>query len=118
MIREDNTRKPTGRHEIICILELLERRQLLSTTNDPSLADQYALTNTGVTAAWEHDHRQRDDRRRRHRHRGRLHPPGPVREHLDQPRRDPASVKAKLKDTDGDGIISFYDLNNATDRSS
>jgi subtilisin family serine protease len=28
----------------------------------------------------------------------------------------PASYKAELKDTDGDGIISFYDLNNATDR--
>src|SRR3982751_5347835 len=50
--RNETRRNETRRNEMVCMFELLEPRQLLSTTNDPYLGDQYALTNTGVTTAW------------------------------------------------------------------
>src|SRR3954454_567984 len=119
MTRNTNNRNTDDarRHADICGFELLEPRRLFAlTTNDPDLSQQYALTNTGVTNAWSTTTGSATT------------VIADIDTGADYTHQDlydniwinqaeiPASYKAELKDTDGDGIISFYDLNNATDR--
>jgi subtilisin family serine protease len=98
----------------IATAEPLERRAMFSaTTNDPSLANQYALTHAAVTDAWDTttgsaatvvadidsgaDYTHQD-----------------LYENVWINRAEiPDAVRSSLVDTDGDGVISFYDLNDA-----
>jgi subtilisin family serine protease len=113
---DNENNRELRRHDILCSFELLEPRRLLASTNDPFLVEQYALANAGVTSAWDTttgsattvvadidtgaDYTHED-----------------LFENIWINQAEiPASYKSKLKDTDGDGIISFYDLNNPTDR--
>jgi subtilisin family serine protease len=93
------------------LAEALESRVLLSGTNDPMFESQYALASAGVPAAWETT-------------RGSAavivadldtgvdytHPDLYLNVWINQAEIPPA-LKPKLVDTDGDGRITFYDLN-------
>jgi len=99
------------------LVETLESRVHLSGTNDPMLASQYALASAGVPAAWDTT-------------RGSTavvvadidtgvdytHPDLYLNVWINQAEIPPA-VKPKLVDTDGDGRISFYDLNDPANAS-
>jgi subtilisin family serine protease len=93
------------------LVEALESRVHLSGTNDPMFASQYALASAGVPAAWDTT-------------RGSAavvvadidtgvdytHPDLYQNVWINQAEIPPA-LKPKLVDTDGDGRITFYDLN-------
>lgn len=96
--------------------EPLEARLMFATTNDTYFSQQYALKNTAASSAWDVTRGS----------------PAVVVADIDTgadyTHRDlyaniwinqaeiPASLKSKLKDTDADGRISFYDLNSSTNR--
>src|SRR3954468_17363953 len=99
------------------LLEPLETRLLFASTNDPSFASQYALTNAAVNSAWDvtrgsaavvvadidtgADYTHQD-----------------LYENIWINQAEiPSSVRSRLSDTDGDGVISFYDLNASANRS-
>src|SRR4051812_37930931 len=88
--------------------EALESRILFAVTNDPYLASQYALTNAGVTAAWNTTTGSA------------AVVVADIDTGADYTHQDlyaniwinqaeiPTAVRSKLKDTDADGRISFY----------
>ena len=97
-------------------VEALEARLLYASTNDPLLSRQYALANTAVTSAWDTT-------------RGSATvvvadiDTGADYTHQDlyknvwiNQAEIPSSVRSTLRDTDADGRISFYDLNNSANR--
>jgi subtilisin family serine protease len=98
-------------------VERLETRTLCASTNDPMFASQYALANTAVAGAWDTT-------------RGSAAVVAAVIDSgADYTHRDlysniwinqaeiPTSVRSRLRDTDADGRITFYDLNNSANRS-
>jgi subtilisin family serine protease len=100
----------------VASVEPLEGRTLLAATSDSSYPSQYALKNTNTSAAWDLT-------------RGSAtvlaasidtgvdytHPDLYSNIWINQSE-IPTGVKSKLRDTDGDGRISFYDLNSATNK--
>lgn len=95
-------------------IDTLERRTLLSTTpNDPGYASQWGLTSGDAATAWDAGTGSA------------AVVVGHVDSGIDYTHEDlylnvwinqseiPRALKKRLVDTDGDGIISFYDLNNA-----
>jgi subtilisin family serine protease len=94
--------------------ESLETRTLFAvTTNDPSLAAQYALVNAGVTDAWATTTGSASvvvadiDSGADYTHEDLYQNVWINRAEI------PSSIASALVDTDTDGVISFYDLNNA-----
>jgi subtilisin family serine protease len=99
------------------LAEALEDRTLFASVNDPYFRSQYALANTGVATAWDTttgsaavvvagidsgaDYRHQD-----------LY----ANIWINQAE-IPSSYRTRLRDSDGDGRISFYDLNNSANRS-
>jgi subtilisin family serine protease len=97
--------------------ESLEARTLFASTSDPFASQQWSLANGGATTAWDTT-------------RGSAAvvvadtDTGADYTHLDlyqniwiNQAEIPSSIKSKLKDTDSDGVISFYDLNASANRS-
>ena len=97
-------------------VESMEARTLLASTNDPLFASQYALATTDTAAAWDVT-------------RGKATViVADIDTGADYTHRDlysnvwinqseiPSAYKARLRDTDGDGRISFYDLNASVNR--
>src|SRR4051812_46946305 len=96
--------------------EVLEPRVLFASTNDPLASQQYALTNTAVYEAWNTtrgsaavvvvdidsgaDYTHPDLYKNIWINQGEI----------------PTAVRSRLSDTDGDGRISFYDLNATINR--
>jgi subtilisin family serine protease len=106
------TPRVATRHLTHAFTETLETRTLFAvTTNDPQLASQWALTNTGVKDAWSTTVGKASTT------------VADIDSGADYTHQDlykniwinqaeiPTSVKSKLVDTDTDGRITFYDLN-------
>jgi subtilisin family serine protease len=110
-------RRPSpARHPSSVLAEALEDRTLFASVNDPYFRSQYALANTGVATAWDTttgsaavviadidsgaDYRHQD-----------LY----ANIWINQAE-IPSSYRTRLRDTDGDGRISFYDLNSSANR--
>jgi subtilisin family serine protease len=98
------------------VVEALEHRTLFATTNDPLFPSQYALSATAVSSAWDTT-------------RGSAAVVAAVIDSgADYTHRDlyaniwinqaeiPAAIRSRLRDTDADGRISFYDLNHSANR--
>ena len=106
-------RTETGRPRCAHAEPLEQRTLFAATTNDPSLASQYALVNAGVTDAWATSTGSSavvvadiDS--------------GADYTHEDlyaniwiNPAEIPTSIVSSIVDVDLDGVISFYDLNDA-----
>jgi serine protease len=101
----------------LCRLETLERRTLLAVTpNDPHYQHQWGLWITGAEEAWEHT--TGDSRIS----------VGVIDSGIDYTHPDlyrniwvnqgeiPPHLRGKFKDTDKDGLITFYDLNSRWNR--
>ena len=99
------------------ITEALEVRTLFAVVpNDPSLSSQYALADAGVTAAWATTQGSA------------AVVVADIDSGADYTHRDlyaniwinqaeiPAAYRTRLRDTDADGRITFYDLNSAANR--
>jgi subtilisin family serine protease len=98
-------------------VEPLEARVLLSTTpNDPLYADEWGLSATGASTAWDTTRGSSSvvvadiDTGMDYEH-----PDLYLNVWINQDE-IPAAARAKLKDSDGDGLITFYDLNNAANK--
>lgn len=97
--------------------EALEARTLFAAANDTYYSSQYALASTDTAAAWSTTTGKATVL------------VADIDTGADYTHQDlysniwinqseiPAAYKSKLKDTDGDGRISFYDLNNSKNRS-
>jgi serine protease len=100
------------------VVEALEDRTLFAAIpNDPYFRSQYALANTGVADAWDSTKGSA------------AVVVADIDSGADYTHQDlyaniwinqaeiPTSYRTRLRDTDGDGRISFYDLNNTANRS-